>query len=84
VGAPLGTLRVDVRFQTVAGLRATAPIGLVAGDGRSAPTLPMPVLANLLALLPGDRTRVTFRFTPVGAGAAYEIDDVHVDPYSRR
>jgi hypothetical protein len=24
---------------------------------------------------------VAFRFTPVGAGAAYQIDDVYLDPW---
>jgi hypothetical protein len=41
----------------------------------------MPVIANLLPLLPGELTPVRFRFTPVGLGAAWQIDDVYVDPF---
>jgi hypothetical protein len=41
------------------------------------------VLASLLPLLPGQRTPVRFRFTPVG-GASWQIDDVYVDPWRIR
>jgi hypothetical protein len=43
----------------------------------------MPILANLLAVLPGGRTPVAFRFTPGGAGSEWMIDDVYVDPYCK-
>jgi hypothetical protein len=46
------------------------------------PTLPLPVVANLLPLLPGARTPVAFRFTPKGKGSWW-IDDVYVDPHRR-
>ena len=39
-----------------------------------------PILVNLLALVPGERTAVAFRFTPRGLGS-WLIDDVYVDPY---
>jgi hypothetical protein len=84
VGSPLGTLRVDVLFHGPGGLPASAPVGVVAGTGRWAPSLPMPIVANLLPLLPDERTPVALRFTPVGLAAAYEIDDVYIDPYSKR
>ena len=51
------------------------PIGVVAGGGSWAPSLPMPVVANLL----GEQD-VRFRFTSLGA---LRIDDVYVDPYSK-
>jgi hypothetical protein len=57
------------------------PIGIVLGGSAWGPTLPMPVIANLLPLLPGDLTPVRFRFTPAGIGGAWQIDDVYVDPY---
>jgi hypothetical protein len=43
----------------------------------------MPIVANLLPLLPGDHTPVAFRFTPVGLGGDWRIDDLYVDPYRR-
>lgn len=83
VGSPLGTLRVDVLFHGPLGLPVSAPIGVVAGGGSWQPDLPMPIVASLLPLLPGERTPVAFRVTAQGLGAAYEIDDFYVDPYRK-
>jgi hypothetical protein len=80
----LSSLRVDVRFEDAAGDVATLTIGVVPASLHAAwgPTLPMPVVANLLPLLPGERTPVAFRFTPQGPGS-WLVDDVYVDPYRR-
>jgi hypothetical protein len=80
-GAPLATLVVAVRFQDVLGLRHTLPIGAVLAGREWAPTLPLPVVASLLPLLPGEKTPVQFVFTPLGG--AWQIDDVYVDPYRK-
>jgi len=80
-GSPLATLAVSVRFQDLLGLRHTLPTGAVLGDRDWAPTLPFPVIANLLPLFPGEKTPVQFVFTPVGG--AWQIDDVYVDPYRK-
>jgi hypothetical protein len=80
-GAPLATLVVSVRFQDLLGLRHTLPIGAVLAGREWAPTLPFPVIANLLPLLPGEKTPVQFVFTPLGG--AWQIDDVYVDPYRK-
>ena len=79
----LSLLQVDVLFETALGDVARLPIGIVTPSSRWRPTLPMTVLANLLALLPGERTPVAFRFKPL-LGGAWSIDDVYVDPYQRR
>jgi hypothetical protein len=83
-GLPTAALKVDVKFELFTGTVVTLPIGVaLAGTHRSwQPTLPMTVIANLLPLLPGQRTPVAFRFTPVGA-ANWTIDDVYVDPKRR-
>ena len=83
-GTALSTLKVEVLFELATGQVMTLPIGVaLAGAHRSwQPTLPMTVVANLLPLLPGARTPVAFRFTPVGA-AGWTIDDVYVDPRYR-
>ena len=52
-----------------------APIGLVTGGGSWAPSLPMPVVFNLL----GEQD-VRFRFTSLGG---LRIDDVYIDPSSK-
>jgi hypothetical protein len=78
----LSTLAVSVRFETSLGIVAELPIGVVLPNSHWAPSLPMPIVANLLPLLPNQMTPVQFRFTPVG-GASWWIDDVYVDPKSR-
>jgi hypothetical protein len=77
-----GTLGVEVLFEDLAGRVQALPIGVVAGGGSWAPTVPMPIVANLLALLPGGQTPVAFRFT--ARGGDWRIDDVYVDPYCKR
>jgi hypothetical protein len=77
----LSTMAVSVRFETSLGLVAELPIGVVLPSGKWEPSLPLPILANLLPLLPNDMTPVQFRFTPVAG--TYWIDDVYVDPKNR-
>jgi hypothetical protein len=45
------------------------------------PTVPLPFLGGLLSLTQGT---VQFRFTPLGAGSGWQIDDVYVDPFKSR
>jgi hypothetical protein len=82
-GFLLDSLLVEVRFEGLGGLVKTLPVGVVLAGGQWQPTLPFPVLASLLPLLPGEMTPVQFRFTPVGGGT-WQIDDVYVDPWRYR
>ena len=82
-GSLLSLLRVEVLIRDNLGLLRAVPIGAQAGTSKWAPTLPLPILANLLPLLPGERTPVALRFTPLGLGGSWQIDDVYVDPYRR-
>jgi hypothetical protein len=77
----LTTLFVEVQLETSLGLSAWLPVlpGDI-GGGKWHPTLAMPMLVNLLPLLPGDRTPVRFRFSPLLFGS-WQIDDVYVDPW---
>ncbi|HYI07380.1 MAG TPA: hypothetical protein VD858_21010 [Reyranella sp.] len=78
----LASVRVDVLFETSTGQLASLPIGAAGNGGSWQPTSPMLVVANLLPLLPGERTPVAFRFT--AQGAAFSVDDIWVDPYGRK
>ena len=78
----LARLSVEVLFEAPDGTLISAPIGSVTGAERWAPTAPMPIVANLLALLPGNHTAVAFRFS--ASGGNFRIDDLYVDPYQRR
>jgi hypothetical protein len=80
----LTTLLVEVQVQTRLGLSAWLPVlpGDIGGS-RWHPTMAMPILVNLLPLLPGDRTPVRFRFSPLLFGS-WQVDDVYVDPLRMR
>jgi hypothetical protein len=79
-GTPLSTLRVDVLFEDATGAVQTLTIGHVSAGGSWTLTPVMPIVANLLPLLPGNMTPVRFAFTPEDS-AAWVIDDVYVDPW---
>jgi hypothetical protein len=79
----LSTLRVEVRFRGLAGEKRSLYVGSVLGSSTWQPSLPVPVVVNLLTLLPDVRSPVSFAFTPVGT-AKWRIDDVYVDPSARR
>jgi hypothetical protein len=74
----ISTLAVSVYVKTSLGLTVPVPVGVVLGNGQWKPTPPMLIVANLLPLLPGDRTPVAFQFTPVLGD--WQIDDLYVDP----
>jgi hypothetical protein len=78
----LSTLHVDVLFEDARGAANSLTVGLVLSDGSWQPTSPIPVVANLLTLLPGEYTAVRFRFT--AQDEAWSVDDIWVDPYHRR
>jgi hypothetical protein len=82
-GAQLSTLRVEVLYTTVLGIRTSALVGLLVGSPSWQPTLPLPLLANVLGVPPltGGSTQVSLRFTPLGSGGSWQLDDVYVDPY---
>ncbi len=80
-GSWLGALNVEALVEDNGGQILALPIGGALGHARWAPTLPLPVVANLLPVLPGEHTLVAFRFT--AAGSAWVIDDVYVDPYRK-
>ena len=78
----LSTMTVEVVFEGLGGALKSLPIGVVLGGTKWQPTLPYPVLASLLPLLPGQLTPVQFRFTPLLG--SWQIDDVYVDPWRFR
>jgi len=74
----VSTLAVSVYVKTSLGLVVPVPVGVVLNNGQWKATPQMLIVANLLPLLPGDRTPVAFQFTPVLGD--WQIDDVYVDP----
>ena len=82
----LSNLSVEVLVEDpVLGRVVALPVGVVTGGSRWQPTLPYVVLGDFLSLLGEDgELAVAFRFKPVGFGAAWQIDDVYVDPLRNR
>lgn len=82
-GLLTSALTVEVLFEDSLGNVHAVLIGTVTGTSSWQPMLPIPVIANLLALLPGEKTAVAFRFRATGLGGDWRIDDVFVDPHRR-
>jgi hypothetical protein len=81
-GAPGSRLRVQVVYD--GGLGAVTGLfdsGSVKSGAAWAPSAPISMLGGIAPLLTQD---VRFRFTPVGARAAVQIDDVYLDPLIHR
>jgi hypothetical protein len=78
----LSTLVVSVYVKTSLGLVVPVPVGVLLGNGQWKASPKMLIVANLLPLLPGDRTPVAFQFTPLLG--SWQIDDVYVDPFRYR
>jgi hypothetical protein len=81
LGSLTSAMTVEVLFESSLGQTLALPIGVGALNSGWAPSLPAVVTANLLPLLPGEKTAVAFRFRALTGNWA--IDDVYVDPYSR-
>jgi hypothetical protein len=80
VGSSSGSLRVDVVVKSLLGLVSLLDGGSVSGSGVWAPSPRIGLtLTNLCSLL-GVRA-VAFRFRTVGRGAAFQVDDVYLDPW---
>ena len=81
VGSSTGALRVQVVVQDLlGGLLTILDGGTVRGNGTWAPSPRVLLPLTNVAWLIGTRS-VAFRFTPVGRNAAYQIDDVYLDPW---
>jgi hypothetical protein len=79
----LSTLVVTARVHLSLGGTIDVPFGVLLAGGQWKPSPAFLYLGNLLPLLPGQHTDVSFRFTPL-LGGDWQVDDVYVDPYRAR
>jgi hypothetical protein len=85
-GASDGKLKVEVTYKSLLGLLTfNATLGYVQANGAWQPSPKYDhTLQNVLGALALNRNllsaQLRFRFTPVGRGASFEIDDLYVDP----
>jgi hypothetical protein len=86
-GSVLSSLAVEARVRsTVLGVttQTTLPLGVVLGTTQTwQPSLPVVFALSLNQLL-GGTTSVDFRFTALGLGGKWQIDDVYLDPFKDR
>ena len=80
VGTSSGSLHVDVVVRSLTGVLSVLDGGTIKGGGTWAPSPKIELLlANVTSLLGNEA--VSFRFQTVGTGAAFQIDDVYLDPW---
>jgi hypothetical protein len=82
-GWVLSMLKVEVLYNGLDGELRTVALAPVAVLGTGwQPTLPLPVVANLLPNVSGEQSVIALRFTALSG--SWRIDDVYVDPYAKR
>jgi hypothetical protein len=77
-----GAMTVSVLTETSLGLVVETPVGAGLLTSAWSPSLTGVVITNLLPLLPDSKTAVAFRFRSVTG--TWTVDDVYVDPYTKR
>jgi len=86
-GSPLSLLAVEARIRTMAAgvtTETTLPLGAVLGTQQTwQPSLPVLFELSANQVLGGTST-VDFRFTALGLGGKWQVDDVYVDPFKDR
>jgi hypothetical protein len=82
-GSLSSTLAVDVVYRSVSGHVRSRRIGELVAGSDWAPSVPVTLGVNRLAGLPpyGNELTAGFRFTPLGEGGDWQVDDVYVDPW---
>jgi hypothetical protein len=81
VGSSTGSLKVDIAVKSlVGGLVSILDGGSVSGSGVWAPSPRIGLTFTNLCSLLGVKA-VAFRFRVVGSGAAFQVDDVYLDPW---
>jgi hypothetical protein len=80
VGSAQGSLKVDVAVKSLLGLVSILDGGSVSGTGVWAPSPRIGLTFTNLCSLLGVKA-VAFRFRVVGSGAAFQVDDVYLDPW---
>jgi hypothetical protein len=80
VGSAGGRLKVDVVVRSALGLLTFLDGGSVSATGQWAPSPRIGLTVTNLCSLLGVRA-ISFRFRSVGSGAAFQVDDVYLDPW---
>ena len=84
-GVSTGKLKVEIQYKSLLGLLSmSATLGYVTADGTWQPSPKYGhLIANVLATLNLNRNlsaQLRFKFTAVGTGSSFQVDDLFVDP----
>ena len=80
VGSARGSLKVDVAVKSLLGLVSILDGGSITATGEWSPSPRIGLtLTNVTSLL--GVQAISFRFRTVGSGAAFQVDDVYLDPW---
>ena len=80
VGSSSGKLKVEVVVKSLLGVLSILDGGTVSGTGVWAPSPDIGLTVTNICSLLGVQA-VSFRFRPTGSGAAFQVDDVYLDPW---
>ena len=80
VGSLRGQLHVQVVVPSLLGALSVLDGGTVSAGSTWQPSPRLALLLSNVTSLLGTRA-VAFKFTPVGTGAAFQLDDVYLDPW---
>jgi hypothetical protein len=80
VGSTQGRLKVDIAVKSLLGLVSILDGGSVSGTGVWAPSPRIGLTFTNVCSLLGVQA-ISFRFRTVGTGAAFQVDDVYLDPF---
>ena len=80
VGSASGSLKVEIVVRSVTGLLSVLDGGTISGTGTWAPSPRIGLTVTNLCSLLGVQA-ISFRLRSVGRGAAFQVDDVYLDPW---
>jgi hypothetical protein len=83
--AGFGALKVEVLYLDGPKFTGEREAGTITAGATWAPTNRLSLSQGIMGVNGSSTSQATvaFRFTPVGAGAKWQVDDVYVDPYRR-
>jgi hypothetical protein len=82
-GSFMATLRVDVLYTDSQAKRVRKTAGYVLAGRRWEPSRKLSLALGSSGAMQAGSANVQIQFVPVGAGGAYQIDDLLVDPWCR-
>jgi len=84
IGAP-GSLKVEVLYLDGPRFTGEREAGIVSAGATWGPTGRISLAQGIMSVNGSSTSQATiaFRFTPVGTGARWQVDDLYVDPYRR-